>query len=90
MACSSVFLTVMAFVLGIVCRMNFGKGLLRYRQFILYFYKWLLSMGSGIHSQCSRAFAWRRFFACVVWLRPGKGRVPIESSAYPDVLRHLR
>lgn len=30
MACSSVFLTVLAFVLGIVCRMNFGKGLLRY------------------------------------------------------------
>jgi hypothetical protein len=30
MACSSVFLTVLAFVLGIVCRMNFGKGLPRY------------------------------------------------------------
>ncbi|TFK36809.1 hypothetical protein BDQ12DRAFT_685918 [Crucibulum laeve] len=30
MACASVFLTLASFVLGVVCRFNFGKGLLRY------------------------------------------------------------
>ncbi|KAF8649849.1 hypothetical protein AX16_005612 [Volvariella volvacea WC 439] len=30
MASASVFLTVSSFILGIVCRLNFGKGLLRY------------------------------------------------------------
>jgi len=30
MASASVFLTIVAFVLGVVCRYNFGKGLLRY------------------------------------------------------------
>lgn len=32
MATASVFLTFMAVVLGVVCRMNFGKGLARYRK----------------------------------------------------------
>lgn len=35
MACASVFLTVMSIVLGIVCRLNFGKGLARYCKFYL-------------------------------------------------------
>lgn len=30
MACASVFLTVASFILGVICRFNFGKGLLRY------------------------------------------------------------
>lgn len=30
MATASVFLTIVAFVLGVVCRYNFGKGLPRY------------------------------------------------------------
>jgi len=32
MASASVFLTVMSLVLGVVCRFNFGKGMLKYRE----------------------------------------------------------
>jgi hypothetical protein len=32
MSSASVFLALMSFVLGVVCRLNFGKGLLRYRK----------------------------------------------------------
>lgn len=32
MACISVFLTVISFIFGVICRFNFGKGLLRYRK----------------------------------------------------------
>lgn len=32
MAVASVLLTVICFILGIICRMNFGKGLTRYRE----------------------------------------------------------
>lgn len=35
MASASVLLTLVAFVIGVVCRYNFGKGLNRYRKFIL-------------------------------------------------------
>jgi hypothetical protein len=35
MASASVFLTLVAFILGIICRVNFGKGLIRYREFAL-------------------------------------------------------
>lgn len=38
MACASVFLTVASFVLGVICRYNFGKGLLRYRELIQPFF----------------------------------------------------
>lgn len=34
MACASVFLTVLSFILGVVCRYNFGKGLPRYRAYL--------------------------------------------------------
>lgn len=30
MACTSVFLTLLSFILGVVCRFNFGKGMARY------------------------------------------------------------
>jgi len=33
MASASVFLTLLSLVLGVVCRFNFGKGLLHYRMF---------------------------------------------------------
>lgn len=36
MASASVLLTITAFVLGVVCRYNFGKGLLRYCMYKLY------------------------------------------------------
>lgn len=29
----SAFLTLIAIIVGLICRMNFGKGLLRYRKF---------------------------------------------------------
>jgi len=32
MATASVLLTLAALILGIICRINFGKGLLRYRE----------------------------------------------------------
>lgn len=32
MASASVFLALVTFVLGVVCRVNFGKGLPRYRE----------------------------------------------------------
>lgn len=35
MATASVFLTVLSIVLGVVCGLNFGKGLARYREFLL-------------------------------------------------------
>ncbi len=34
MATASVFLTVLSIVLGVVCGLNFGKGLARYREFL--------------------------------------------------------
>jgi hypothetical protein len=34
MTSASVLLTMAAFVLGIICRFNFGKGLPRYRELI--------------------------------------------------------
>lgn len=48
MACASVFLTFMSIVLGVVCRMNFGKGLARYCQCFRF---WLLFVvANTIHS----------------------------------------
>lgn len=42
MATASVFFTLVAFVLGVVCRYNFGKGLLRYCQSSFLFFHLLL------------------------------------------------
>jgi len=36
MTTASVFLTLVAFILGITCRINFGKGLIRCRKFALF------------------------------------------------------
>ena len=33
-ASASVFLTLVCFILGVVCRLNFGKGLARYRMLV--------------------------------------------------------
>lgn len=38
-ASSSVLLTLMALILGLVCRLNFGKGLLRYRALKTYHFQ---------------------------------------------------
>lgn len=48
MACISVFLTVVSFIFGVICRFNFGKGLLRYRELhpiIFLLFIALLSLG---------------------------------------------
>jgi hypothetical protein len=35
MASTSVFITCMALILGVICRLNFGKGLVKYRKLVI-------------------------------------------------------
>lgn len=58
MASASVFLTLLSIILGVVCRYNFGKGLLRYCGYI---YLSQCTIFNLLHSGCAAIFPGERY-----------------------------
>lgn len=75
MATASVVLTLLSAILGVVCRLNFGKGLARYRRFLSYITLWKELKAKTVNSHQGSDGKYNYF---------SDGYADIEKVAFPS------